>query len=395
MLSRPFVTLWLAVFVGNAGIGMVSPLLPVFGAQLGASGAWLGLTFSAFALTQIPATPLVGRLADRHERKAFMVAGLAVYAATALGYTFATTFSEVIAFRAISGLGTALLFPVALAYVGDIAPRGREGFYMGTFGMAQILSFGSGPLLGGVILDASGMDGTFLTMFATTCFAAVAVAALLPRVPRRGYAVPVSGSPLANILRQRAMQASAAYYATWGVGMGAAFAFMAVLLREELGATGLEIGLVLSARTFLGGILQSPFGRLADRYNRTLMVTSGSILIGALTFAVAQVDGYGLILLIFGLIGVFDSLAFPAATAMAVDVGRRLGMGSTMGLLQVAMSVGIIAGSLAGGGMAVAFGIRSVFVFAGAVALGGAALVAWAATRPQAAPLAQPGLRSE
>ncbi|MFQ5879592.1 MAG: MFS transporter [Dehalococcoidia bacterium] len=389
MFSRAFVTLWLAVFVGNAGIGMVSPLLPVFGAELGATGAWLGLTFSGFALTQIPATPLVGRLSDRFERKTFMVAGLCAYGAAALGYTFATTFGEIIAFRALSGLGTALLFPVALAYVGDITPTGREGFYMGTFSMAQILSFGTGPLLGGIVLDASGIDGTFLTMFATTAFAAMAVTALLPRAPRRHYPRPASGSPLAHILRSPPVRASVAYYGVWGVGMGAAFAFMAIFLQEKLDASGLEIGLVLSARAFLGGLLQSPFGRLADRYSRTLMVVGGSTAIGILTLGVAQAESYVVILLLFGLVGVFDSLAFPAATAMAVDVGRRLGMGFTMSVLQVAMSAGIIVGSLTSGVIGDALGIRSVFVFAGAVALGGAVVVAWAGTRPSPVPVAQ------
>jgi MFS family permease len=49
MRSRAFVALYIAVFVATMGISMVSPLLPVFAEDLGATGIWLGLTFSAFA----------------------------------------------------------------------------------------------------------------------------------------------------------------------------------------------------------------------------------------------------------------------------------------------------------------------------------------------------------
>ena len=79
MLSRHFVVLWLATFIAVAGIGMVSPLLPVFAKDLGASGVWLGLTFSGFAITQTAATPFVGKLSDRLGRKKFIVIGFFIY----------------------------------------------------------------------------------------------------------------------------------------------------------------------------------------------------------------------------------------------------------------------------------------------------------------------------
>ena len=106
MLSRPFVILYVCVFVATMGISMVSPLLPVYARDLGASGVWLGLTFSSFAIVQAIAGPLIGRYSDRTARKPFIVAGLLVYFVAALGYLFAESFYQVIAFRAFSGLGT-------------------------------------------------------------------------------------------------------------------------------------------------------------------------------------------------------------------------------------------------------------------------------------------------
>lgn len=395
LFSRGFFVLWLAMFVGNGGMAVVTPILPLAGSDLGATGAWLGLTISASALTQIPATILLGRLSDRFGRKSFIAAGLAINAAAAAGYTLADSVPELIAFRALSGLGMAFLYTTSFAYAGDLAPRGREGFYMGTFAMAQVLSFGTGPLLGGVILDAAGADGAFLTMLATTGCSALAIVALLPQAPKRSYSAVVAGSQLAIMLRSPRMLASLTYYAVWGVSIGAAFAFMSVFLRDHLGAAGLEIGLVLSARSFLGGALQSPAGRLADRYSRTALAAGGTAIIGSLMFGVAGAESYAVILLLFALLGVFDSVSFPAATALAVDEGRQLGMGSTMGVLQMSQFLGMLVGTVGGGGIVGAFGIRSAFVFAGAVTMAGALTVAWATSRPRPLAAPQPGVDME
>jgi MFS transporter, DHA1 family, multidrug resistance protein len=51
--SRSFLVLFAAVFVATMGISMVSPLLPVYAEQLGATGLWIGVTFSSFAITQM------------------------------------------------------------------------------------------------------------------------------------------------------------------------------------------------------------------------------------------------------------------------------------------------------------------------------------------------------
>src|SRR5690349_4408310 len=112
---------------------MVSPLLPVYAETLGASGVWLGLTFSGFAIVQTFFGPFAGRLSDRFGRKPFIVAGLCVYLIAALGYLTAENFYQVIAFRMFSGFGTSLIFSVARAYVGDMTPKGQEGRWLGVF----------------------------------------------------------------------------------------------------------------------------------------------------------------------------------------------------------------------------------------------------------------------
>ena len=106
MRSKPFVVLYLSVLVATMGISMVSPLLPVYAKELGATGIWIGLTFSIFAVTQTLTSPFVGGWSDRFGRKPFIVAGLLLYCIAAIGYLLAEELWQVIAFRALSGGGT-------------------------------------------------------------------------------------------------------------------------------------------------------------------------------------------------------------------------------------------------------------------------------------------------
>ncbi|MGB2800335.1 MAG: hypothetical protein WBC82_10910, partial [Dehalococcoidia bacterium] len=48
--ARRFAAVWLSTLIGGLGIGMVSPLLPVFSQEMGATGIWLALAFSGFAI---------------------------------------------------------------------------------------------------------------------------------------------------------------------------------------------------------------------------------------------------------------------------------------------------------------------------------------------------------
>ena len=131
MLSRPFVVLFAAMFVAMAGISMVSPLLPVYVQDdLGGPAVAVALSFSGLALAQLAFAPFIGRLGDTFGAKRFIVLGFAIYAAGAVGYLFATNWETVVGFRILSGVGAAAMFPMAMAYIGRMAPVGGEGRYM-------------------------------------------------------------------------------------------------------------------------------------------------------------------------------------------------------------------------------------------------------------------------
>lgn len=147
MLTRPYLVLCVAMAMATMGIGMATPILPVYAKELGASGAAVGLTFSSFALTQVIISPFSGRMADQYGRKPFLIFGLVTYVIAALGWWFTSDVTSAILLRAFSGVGSALIFSLASAYIGDIAPEGQEGRFMGVFGVATFAGMGLGPLV--------------------------------------------------------------------------------------------------------------------------------------------------------------------------------------------------------------------------------------------------------
>lgn|GEM_PF-309709 len=398
MLSRSFVVLWVAMLVAMAGISMVSPLLPVYVQDdLGGPAIGVALSFSGLAIAQIVAAPFVGRLGDRFGPKRFIVVGFAIYALGALGYLFAHHWVVVVAFRVLSGVGAAGVFPMTLAYVGRLAPVGGEGRYMGWFSVAQVAGFGLGPLFGGGLRDAFGSEVAFGAMALMLGGTALGTFVLLPARPRRrGEDQDVAeelGAQMSfwTIVRMPAVQASTLFVTLTAIGWGSASSWLAVFVISDQGLgtdSALFVGILLSSRSLINAVLQPYAGQLADRLDRVMLVSVGLLLAGVAQFAIplvpevvreSSVFGSTLVwapwvLLAMLIAGLGEAIAQPSQQAVFVEVGRKVGMGSLMGLNSMGSSLGFLGGSLVGAAVKSALGIESVFYMAGMAALAGVVL---------------------
>ena len=395
MLSRAFVVLWIAMAVAVMGIAMVSPLLPIFvREELHGPEFAVALSFSAIAISQISASPIVGRFADRFGPKPFIVLGFFVYGAGGIGFIFAQSWEQVILFRIVSGLGAASMFPTAMAYVGRLAPPGWEGRYMGAFTISWIAGFGIGPLFGGTIRDFASSDAAFATMSMMLFAVGAATFLLLPgrrsagEGEEDGEPALEPGLPLRSILRRPIVHAAIAGYLVVSLGWGAGFTFVAVYVVSDDGlATGSATfaGILLASRALFSAASQVVTGQLADRFNRVTLSVVGFGVAGAAQFFVPEAPGAMVdlsilggefvivpwLLLLFLVVGLGEAIEFPAQQAIFVDAGRVVGMGTIMGITQTAGGVGFLTGSLMGALVVGLYGLEAVFRYAGlAVILG-------------------------
>lgn len=400
MLSRGFVVLWIAMAVAMAGIGMVSPLLPVYvREELHGPELAVALSFSGLAVTQLAMSPIVGRIGDRHGPKILIVVGFLIYGAAGLGYLVSHHWGLVIAFRLLSGVGAAAIFPMALSYVGRLAPPGREGTYMGMFAVAETAGFGLGPLLGGAVRDLVSSQAAFLTMAVLLSGTGLLSLIALPavrgsgRILAHGYEEEEDDEvvlPWTAVARMPIVQAAVAARVCVSTSWGAGSTFLAVYV---ISADGLNtgsatfVGVVLASRSLLGGLVQPLTGRLADRFNRRYLVASGLAVAALCLFVIPDlpqtlVDVSILgdtmvtapwLLVVFVAMGMAEAFAMPAQQALFVEAGRRGGMGAVMSLNQMASSLGFLGGSLIGAAVVSAFGLEAVFRFAGLLVFTGVA----------------------
>ena len=377
--ARPeFIVLCAVMFIGASGMGSVTLMLPVFASEMGASGIWLGLAFSGFAVSQTPLQPLFGGLSDRVGRRKLIAAGFLIYSVVGVGMAMAPSYQVLVFMQIAVGVGTALLLPASMAYAGEVAPKGREGMFMGLYNVALFTGFGVGPLIGGNLKDALGNDAAFLGMTVLTGTAFLIALLGLPekrgRQPREQTQSVEPNFSLFAMLRLRPVQALGAYQMALTFNAGIAFAFVGVYLTDELGVTAAVVGMVLATRVILSGALQVPGGWVADHWNRKAMIGIGMISAGIATFFIPAFSSLGPVWVLFAILGISEAVSTPAGGAIGVEAGRVVGMGKLMGLVATAQSAGLLAGSLSGGVIAGAAGIEQAFRFGSIIALSGAAL---------------------
>ena len=146
------------------GLGLISPIIPNYASDLGASGIYIGLIYSSFSLTRAFLQTPVGRLADTYSKKKIIIVGLIVYALISYLYTLVNSPETLIVVRLLHGVGSSMMMPVAMAYAINLTPKGEEGKYMGYLNTALFTGYGAGPFIGGYIFESYNTLRVFQTM---------------------------------------------------------------------------------------------------------------------------------------------------------------------------------------------------------------------------------------
>jgi len=360
--KKVFSILFLVIFVTTLGLGIVAPLMPVFAESLGATGVWLGIIFSGFSISRVIFMPLIGRMSDRRGRKRFITAGLLLYAVLSILYPMAGSVYSLVAVRLVHGFASAMVFPIAMAYVAELSSRGTEGKTMGTFNVAIFLGMGAGPFLGGILKDAFGFSAAFYSMSALTALAFFISLFFLPDVVQSG--LKVKAPPFRELIRNDTMKGILIFRVISAMGRASIMAFLPIIAsRFKITTTG--IGIIISSLIFITALLQRPFGRLADRYSKIKLVLAGSIVATVPLFFIPYCQGFMKLFFLGAVIGVGSAIAMPAASAISAIIGQEIGMGATMGVFTSAMSVGMIVSPVLSGVVMDIFGVGSVFYVAG------------------------------
>lgn len=363
--------LLLSVTIALLGIGIIVPVMPVFAVSLGAGGMALGLIIAAFSITRTVLQPIVGNLSDRWGRKGFLVGGLLIYSAVGLILPEATSVVNLIVIRSLHGVGSAMIVPVAMAYVGEMAPLGQEGRYMGMLNIAIFSGIGGGPLLGGVFTDLWGMAAAFYAMAGLSFAALLLVLFQMPSLEDRQVRRPPPPifSALAEMLADCRTRGILIARLSTMIIMVPTMAFLPLLMTDWFAASGKQIGIVIACRTLVNALLQAPSGRMADRFSKVTLLTIGCLVISGAICLVPLAGSFGWLLFLFVILGLGEAIIWPVLGALATQEGRHYGQGTMMGIYSLAMSSGVFIGALVAGFSMERFGLRWAFVVSGLIVL--------------------------
>lgn len=376
MRSRPFLNLMLADFIARSAYQLgKTPLLPIFAASLGASGAWLGMIVSISTITGLFLKPLFGILSDRWGRRLWLFVGAGFFVFVPFLYRFITTPDQLLLLRLLHGTATAIYGPVTLAYIAELA-RGRSlAAGIGTFEMARSGGYIVGPLLGGWLLLSLAAVDVFTVIGLLSCAMFLPLLFLPPT--RKAAELPgeLSGvepnkakrSPsnkrlgdtwdLPALNLRVALTEAARLPAVWLTGGLEAAAFVALytlkaflpIFALEAGVSVALVGLFFSLSEAVHVLGKPVCGRLADKLGYLRAISLGMLLLAAALPLARSLDTGALFLMPACLLGVAQALVFPAAKALIADDISADNLGAGMGVLGALQNVGKVAGPVLGG----------------------------------------------
>ncbi|HWB67492.1 MAG TPA: MDR family MFS transporter [Mycobacteriales bacterium] len=173
-----FAGLMLGMFLAALDQTVVATALPTIVGDLGGLNH-LSWVVTSYLLASTVSTPLWGKLGDLYGRKGFFQAAIVIFLVGSALSGLSQNLNELIAFRALQGLGAGGLIVGAQAIIGDIVPlrdRGRySGLMAGTFAISSV----AGPLLGGFFTDSLSWRWVFYINLPTGALALLVVAAAL------------------------------------------------------------------------------------------------------------------------------------------------------------------------------------------------------------------------
>lgn len=170
-----------AAFVINLDTTLINVALPSLTRELGATTSQLQWVVDAYNLVFAALLLTSGSLSDRFGRKGMLLAGLVVFGGASFVGGYAGSAGQLIAARAVMGLGAAMTFPSTLSLLtGVFTARKERALAIGLWGATAGVAIALGPIVGGVLLADYSWSSIFYVLGPVSLAVVVLVALFIP-----------------------------------------------------------------------------------------------------------------------------------------------------------------------------------------------------------------------
>jgi len=334
--------------VAALGYGVVSPVLPAFARTFGVSMDAVTFSITIFSVMRLFSAPPTGLLVKRVGEQWVYLSGLLIVSVSTGVCAFVQNYWQLLALRAIGGIGSTLFFISALGLMIRISPPDARGRVAGLFATSFLVGAAAGPLVGSLTAGL-GLRAPFLIYGVAVLITTIVVFSTL-----RGSTL---GSPaehaepavtVRSALRHRAYRASllsnfATGWAVFGIRMAVVPLFISDVLGRGPRMTGLALGLFA-----LGNLVVAlPSGDLSDQIGRRTLLIAGLFGCSAATVLLGAWSSVPVFLIAAFVGGAASGIsASPQQAAIADILGSSARTGTAVSTFQMMVDLGAIVGSM-------------------------------------------------
>ncbi len=341
----------------------------------------VGITMTAFMAMVAIVTPFAGVLVTRFGVRRMFMIGIAPSAIGYLGTAFATSIWDLILWRALAGVGYAIVYIVCQGFVAGAASPARRAQGMALFMGAVFAAGVCGPALGGVIADQIGPRPTFVVSTALCLLSLSLIYAQLrnlgstpapvQRLRAADFALVTRNSSFLALLVFSAMPAK--------IALTGVLFYLVPLLLAKLGNTSSEIGRVLMIYAGCTALLTPVAARIADRWRLNgWMIAAGGVVSGLGLVAILLRVDTGMVVVGVLLLGLGHAASIAPQLAVVPEIAARecqtLGVTAVLSIFRAIERLGSVIGPLlaavlvGAGGEALAMATIGALVVAGSLA---------------------------
>ena len=344
---RSFVNIALVDFSARLSYNVArTPLLPLFALFLGASPSLIGVIVGASTVTGIFLKAPSGALSDYLGRKKMLLFGALLFAFMPFSYIFVSVVWMLIIIRIIHGMATSIYGPVANAVVATIAGE-EKGKYMSIFSLIKIGTNALGGLIGGCLLyylskgqDYNMSDFRYAYVFCGILglFALTIAFFVLPKVEpsTKHGGIKVSFSKTFEGLKDTGKNLkilmTSSMESFQNMTMGAAMAFLPILIVKEYHLSVLQAGVLWSVVMGTSVVLKPVMGHLSDKMKRWKFISLGMFLCGISFVGFTLTSDFYLLIIISMLFGLAEAIVTTSTVAYVAEVASEKRLGASLGV---------------------------------------------------------------
>lgn len=386
-LPREVWVLVVANVVVALGYGVVAPVLPQYARHFGVSISAATFVITAFAVMRLVGAPPAGMLVQRLGERRVYISGLLIVAVSTAACAFAGTYWQLLVFRALGGVGSAMFTVSSLGLMIRISPPDARGRVAGLFSSGFMVGSVGGPILGSLTAGL-GLSAPFLIYGAALLVAATVVFVSLRNstVITRSDEDVEEPVPFRTVFRHRAYRAALlSNFATGWASFGLRIALVPLFVVEVLGRGPGAAGVALTAFAVGNISVVIPSGYLSDRLGRRKLLIFGLSLAAVSTAVVGFTTSLPVFLVAAYVAGAATGIfVSPQQAAVADVVGSKSRGGTAIATFQMMADFGSIGGSLLVGLIAQYTSYGLAFLVSGVIL--GVACIGWVfapETRPR------------